>query len=166
MVVVRTNVAILLALLTTGCGPGAEALPEPIQVQHAKDIAAQAPPDRTDAIDVLIATLRAGAGDAQLECGRFWLPKGADGAGLERDVDRAIECIKNAARSGQPAWMVAEQQGLDSLLAQGLRVGSGGRIERFTYDSYGGFGQTDDCARPSARVNRSAVTVQCDTNNQ
>ena len=159
----RIIAGIMLASLSAGCKPVVGQLPDPAKPQTEEDIPASPPRFRRDPLLTLIGRLHDLTGQVQQECGRFVLPTVQPEAGPDkRDVLRAVECIRKAATMRQPAWMLAEQQGIDSWVATGILVRGDGRVDRFSYDSYGGDVQFEECRQPSAEAGPRTVNIVCD----
>ena len=55
-------------------------------------------------------------------------------AGAEA-LKRSVACALEAARGGKAFWAVKQDQGIDSLVFQGLLGTDDGRVYRFVYDS-------------------------------
>ena len=158
----RIITAIVFAFLSTDCKPVVGQLPEPATPQAEEDIAVNPPRFRHDPMLTLIGRLHDLTGQVQQECGRFLLPTVEPNAGPDnRDVRRSVECIRNAARMRQPAWMLAEQQGIDSWVVTGLLVRTNGQTDRFSYDTYGGDVRFDRCPEPGAEAGPRTVNIEC-----
>src|SRR5262249_42608046 len=95
-----------------------------------------------------------------VECGQFFLaPAFVDASAA--DLERAVNCARENADARQSFWTAKQDQGIDSLLFQGLIGTRDGTIYRFSFDGApcgnpcrGRF-SIERCVRPIVNVDRA-----------
>ena len=101
------------------------------------------------------------AGSSPTNCGQFLLVRPLVTASAA-ELEQAVACGRDAARGRKPFWTAKQDQGIDSLLFQGLVGTSEGTVYRFSYDSApcGGPGcpgrfTVERCAKPAIATDRA-----------
>ena len=69
-----------------------------------------------------------------LDCGQHLLNRPFVGAGSEQ-LHRSLVCTSDAAKNRKAFWTLKQDQGIDSLVFQGLLGTTEGEVYRFSYDS-------------------------------
>lgn len=73
-------------------------------------------------------------GAGATDCGQYFLVRPLTAPGIE-ELRRFVSCGLDAAKSRKPFWTLKQEQGIDSLVFQGLLGTAEGTIFRFSYDS-------------------------------
>jgi hypothetical protein len=130
------------------CGAGGLAT-----VSAQESAARQAPSELRENVEGL-------TGEKSADCGLHFLAgpgKTADRTALRKSV----ACAEDAAKNRRPFWTFKQEQGIDSLVFQGLLGTANGTIYSFSYDSApcGGPGcagqfTAHECEKPRVIVNK------------
>src|SRR4029077_20436950 len=91
------------------------------------DAARQAPSELQDNVERL-------TGAKPADCGLHYLA--GPGKTASRDqLQRSVTCAADAAKNRKPFWTFKQEQGIDSLVFEGLLGTANGTIYSFSYDS-------------------------------
>jgi hypothetical protein len=73
-------------------------------------------------------------GPEPMDCGQHLLAGLFSVAGA-KELQQGMPCVSTAAKDRKPFWTIKQEQGIDSLVFQGLLGTAEGAIFRFSYDS-------------------------------
>ena len=106
-------------------------------------------------------------GPQPADCGQHLLVKPFAPVNVD-ELQRSLTCVFEAARNRKAFWTVKQDQGIDSLVFQGLVGTTDGVVHRFFYDSApcGGPGcagrfTTERCEKPTVVSERGFARFEC-----
>ena len=122
-------------------------------VSAQESAARQAPAELREHVERL-------TGATPADCGLHFLAGSGKTAGRDQ-LQRSVACAVDAAKNRKPFWTFKQEQGIDSLVFQGLLGTATGTTYSFSYDSApcGGPGCAGQftvhaCERPTVVVNK------------
>lgn len=92
-------------------------------------------PIREAPLDRLLRLVGKVAGPGARSCGRFLLQEFGRPPASLGELTAASECIEQSRSERVPAWVVIQQQGIDSWVAYGLVLTREGGVHAFSFDS-------------------------------